>query len=86
MAHPWRSTFKYTVGKDGEAIITKLGIDVLADLIADQYVYTEFFIKISLSLARERCRAVDLVDEEMPLDKEKKVIFVINLDLLKERT
>jgi hypothetical protein len=45
-----------------------------------------FFVKISLSLASKRCRAVDLVDEEMPLDKEKKVIFVINLDLLKERT
>ncbi len=40
MAHPWRSTFKYTVGKDGEAIITKLDIDVLVDLIADQYVYS----------------------------------------------
>jgi hypothetical protein len=39
-----------------------------------------------LSLASKRCRAIDLVDEEMPLDKEKKVIFVINLDLLKERT
>jgi hypothetical protein len=40
MAHPWRSTFEYTVGKDCEAIITKLDIDVLADLIADQYVYS----------------------------------------------